>query len=80
MTQNTTCQHGPDCERIHLDDVVQVTYGPQLGYMQYGTVTEVKDGDRFKVHFPDGVYDEATGEVFTAPLTFSEGELERCSA
>lgn len=78
MTQ-ATCTHGAQCERIHADHVVRVIYGPQLGYMQYGTVTEVLDGDRFRVHFPDGVFDDATGEIFN-DLIYSEGELERCSA
>ena len=73
----TTCPvHGPACERIHVGDAVQVMT-PGLGVGQYGEVVAA-DGERFTVHFPDGV-SYPDGEVVTDDLVFGEAELEKVS-
>jgi hypothetical protein len=70
----TTCTvHGPDCERIHVGDVVQVV-ASGLGVGQYGTVVAA-DRERFTVHFPDGV-SYPDGTVVADDLVFGEAELE----
>ncbi|WP_396908219.1 hypothetical protein [Mycolicibacterium sp.] len=70
-----------DCRRLHVGDVVRVTYGPgQVGYGMLGTVVEQPGASRYTVHFPDGApVLDADGEVLDMMdnLTYREAELEK---
>jgi hypothetical protein len=74
-------QHGPNCERIHVGDVVRVV-AKGLGFWQPGTVLAIhQDKDRIRedlisVHFPDGI----PGLPGENELTYIEAELEKLSA
>lgn len=77
----SNCQ-ATDCHRLHVGDTVQVIYGPQVGYMQYGEVTAQPDASMFTVHFPDGVPVTHEGRILDMAndLNYGESELEKVSA